>query len=198
MKNYFLPLTAHLTIGAVLFLSVAGCASFAGKELPRYTYEQIVPNPQKPSIDYDAKFLTLGRENAAAVRMFQEQIEKVFRKSTLFERFDAGIGSAKFHFSMALQNEGNIVAAGVSGFISGLTLTLLPAYARDEYILTVDVKKGNQLLKQYRYKHYMDSWIELFLIFLTPTHFPPNVAREVIDDMLLNLLHDVQKDRILE
>jgi len=44
----------------------------------------------------------------------------------------------------------------------------------------------------------MESWIEIFLIFLTPTHFPTNVADKVIDNMLLNVIHDLEQDKILE
>jgi hypothetical protein len=185
-------------IGVFCCLSVVGCASFPGKQLPIYTYEQIAPQDPKPSIDYDAKFISLGRENAAAVRILQEEIEKVFNRSNLFSTISAGIGSEKYHLSIVLKDEGNVALAFLSGFISGLTFAVLPAYGRDEYVLSVDVKKGDQLLKQYQYKDHMNSWIQLFLIVLTPTHWPPDVAKNIIDNMLLNFLHDVENDKILE
>jgi len=174
-----------------------GCASFPGKDLPKYSYDQIKPPAPQPCIDYDAKFLTMGRENARGVAIFQEEIEKVFRQSNFFQKHSPGVGSGDYHFSMVLQNEGNMCLAGISGFISGLTLTIIPGYAKDEYILTVDVKKEGEVLKQYQYRHYMDTWIQLFMIFLTATHNPQEVARQVIDDMLLNFLHDLEKDQIL-
>ncbi len=198
MRPRYQIIIQYLTIGILSCLTLAGCASFPGKQLPIYTYEQIVPRDPKPSIDYDAKFISLGRENAAAVRIFQEEIEKVFSKSNVFSKFSAGIGSEKYHLSLVLRNEGNVGAAAISGFISGFTFTVIPAYARDEYILIIDVKRGDQLLKQYQYKDHMNSWIQLFLIFLTPTHWPPDVARSVIDNMLLNFLHDVENNKILE
>jgi len=172
--------------------------AFRGKKLPKYTYEQIAHPSRKPSVDYDAKFLSLGKENAAAVKVFQEEIEKIFSESEVFSKFSAGIGSEEYHLTLVLRNEGNLGLAFLSGFISGLTFTIIPGYAKDEYILTVDVKRGDQVLKRYQYKHYMDTWIQLFLIFLTPTHSPEKVSREVMDDLLLNFLYDLGKDKILE
>lgn len=185
-------------IVGLLCLIAVGCASFPGKEFPKYSYDQITIREPKPPIDYDATFLSLGRENARAVNIFQGEIEKIFSKSSVFSNFRAGTGKERYHFSLVLKNEGEIAAAMLSGFISGLTLTILPAYARDDHILTVDVKRENQLIKQYRYNHYLDTWIQLFLIFMTPTHAPLDVAKGVIDDMLLAFLHDLQKDNLLQ
>lgn len=191
-------LNRSIIIALFCYIVSAGCASFPGKELPKYTYDQIKPSGPKVSVDYDAKFLSFGRENSYAVRIFQEEIEKVFGQSGVFTKVSAGIGSEKYHLSLVLENRGNLPLAFLSGFISGFTFLVIPAFARDEYILTVDVKQGEQVIKQYKYKHYMDTWMEIFLIFMTPTHFPTKVARDVIDDMLLNLLHDLEQDKILE
>jgi hypothetical protein len=139
-----------------------------------------------------------GRENAAAVKTFQEEVDKVFGTSNTFSKFGAGIGAERYHISLVLRNEGNFGLAFLSGFISGFTFTVLPGYARDEYVLVADVKKGDQVLKQYQYKDYVGTWIQLFLVFLAPTHWPPNVTRDVVDNMLLNFLHDLEADRILE
>jgi hypothetical protein len=86
----------------------------------------------------------------------------------------------------------------ISGFICGLSLFVIPAYARDDYILTVDVKKGEEVLKQYQYKDHLNTWIQLFLVFMTPTHHPDKVVREVMDNMLLKFLYDLESDKILE
>lgn len=189
--------TGRFTIVALGLLILVGCASFPGKQLPIHTYDELAPVEPRPSIDYDAKFLALGMENAAGVRVFQEEIEKVFGNSHVFSKFGSGIGAEKYHLSLMLRNEGNIGLAMLSGFISGLTFLVIPAYAEDEYVLLVDVKSGDQAIKHYEYRDSMYSWIELFLIVLTPTHWPPTVAKEVIDNMLLNVLHDLQKDKIL-
>ena len=184
-------------MGLILCLSLVSCASFPSKDFQKYTYEQIMPGSQKVSIDYDAKFYSLGRENAIGLTTFQSEINKVFQKSNIFSSFSTGMGSGKYHLSLVLRNEGNMGLAAESGFISGLTLLVIPGYAKDEYILTVDVKKGDKILKQYQYEHYMETWIQLFMIFMTASHSPNKVVREVIDDMLIRFLHDLVRDKIL-
>jgi hypothetical protein len=188
----------YIAIGIFSCVTVVGCASFPGKEIPTYTYDQIVAREQKPSVDYDAKFLTFEKENAAAVRIFQEEIDKVFSRSDVFLKFGAGVGGEKYHLSLVLRNEGNMALGFISGFICGLSLFVIPAYARDDYILTVDVKKGEEVLKQYQYKDHLNTWIQLFLVFMTPTHHPDKVVREVMDNMLLKFLYDLESDKILE
>jgi len=171
-----------------------GCASFPGKELPTYTYESMTVPAAKLTVSYDVKALSLGRDNAGLAKGMQEEIEKVFKASPLFNQVAPGVGTGEYQYSFTLRNEGNAGLAFASGFISGLTLTIIPAYAKDEYILSVDVKKGNQALKTYTYQDHLDSWIELFLIFLTPSHWPPTMAKELIDNMLMNFLHDFWRD----
>lgn len=179
-------------------LALFGCASFPGNELPKYTYEQLAVPAEKVAIDYDARFLTMGHENAAAVRIFQEEIDKVFRNSQLFASHAPGVGTAPYHLSLTLENKGDTGGAAITGFLSGLTLTILPGFAKDEYVLTADIKQGDTLLKQYRYQDHMNTWIQLFMIFAMPTHLPKDKAVEVIDNMLLNLLADLQKDGLLK
>ncbi len=186
----------YFVVGILCFLAV-GCASFPGNNLPKYTYEQVLVREPKPAVDYDVKCFSLDRENAGSVSHFQGEIEKVFAKSNVFSKFSPGTGREKYHLSLVLKNDGNIAAAFISGFVSGFTFTVLPGFARDNFTLIVDVKKGDQLLKQYRYENYMDTWIQLFMIFLTPTHSPVDMGKEVIDGMLLAFLNDLQKDNLL-
>lgn len=189
--------TGRFTIVAFGLLALTGCAGFPGKQLPVHTYDELAPVEPKLSIGYDAKSFIQGWSNAAAVRTFQKQIEDVFGRSHVFSTFAAGVGPEPYHLSLTLRKEGRPVLASLSALISGLTVLVIPAYARNEYVLLVDVKEGGQVIKHYEYRDYRTVWAELFLIVLTPTHWPPTVETEVIDNMLLNVLHDLQKDKIL-
>lgn len=191
------------TIAKVLVITLAsafmfGCASFPGNELPKYSYDQLTVPQQKVAIDFDARFVSFGKENAGGVKFFQDRIEKVFAKSQVFAGSSAAVGSAPYHLSLTLENSGNLGGAMITGFLSGLTFTVLPGYAKDEYLLKVDVKQGDTLLKQYQYRDHMETWVELFMIFGMPSHLPKDTAGEVIDNMLLHLVADLQKDGILK
>jgi hypothetical protein len=186
----------YLLIGTVLSFAVVGCASFPGKELPKYTFEQIEPPAKKVSVDYEAIFLMQGQEVAFMVREFEERISKIFAKANFFLKYGLGIGSADYHFKITLNH--TEAQPTFMTLVSGITLTLIPWNAKDEFSLSIEVKKGDQLLKEYQYKEHMDTWFQLFMIFLTPTHHPVKVKEQIIDDLLLNFLHDLKEDKILK
>jgi len=204
MKAKHLIIAIYLMTGGLFFLGFAGCASFPGKELPKYSFEQFNPPARKPSIDYEAIFLAPfltpgGQENPAAVRFLEQEVEKVFAKTNLFQKFGTGIGSADYHFKIVLKNEGKMSASvTLNAILSGVTMTLIPCYAKDEFYLSAEVNQGHQFLKKYEYRQHIGTWFQLFLIFLTPTHHPNKVLVKTIDNMLLNFLHDLIEDKIIE
>lgn len=190
MKERCSLILQYLAICVMSVTATIGCASSLGKEFPKYTYEQIVPHDPKPSVSYEILGITKGSIGSID---FSREVYEVFRKSNLFSKISAGIGSETYHFSIELQAEGSSSLWSVVASIS--TMTIIPGYTKDGYVLTVLVHKGNKELKRYQYKRYIETWVHLFLIFAT-THLETPI-REAIDDMLLNLLHDLQNDQIL-
>lgn len=174
-----------------------GCAGFAGKLPPTYTYDQIPRVEQKPAISYDAKFVALGRDSAQLTQSLKEEVRKVFLQSGVFSSLEAAQGSGAYHVSVKMETDTNEGLAFLSGFISGFTFLVIPGYERDEVTLTVDIKRGDDLIKQYVYRDYIDIWIQILLVALMPTHFPNDVARDLMDHMLLKFVHDVSTDKIL-
>lgn len=183
----------YLVICMISLTAALGCTSSLSKEFPRYTYEQITPRDLKPSVSYEilgysegGAFFGIGSTN------FSQEVYEVLRKSKLFSKISAGMGPETYHLSIELQAKGSPSLLSVVLSIS--TMAIIPGYTSDEYVLTVLVHKGNKLLKQYQYKRHIETWVHLFLVF--GTH-PATAIRETMDDMLLNLLHDMQKDQIL-
>lgn len=174
-----------------------GCAGFAGKLPPTYTYDQIPRVEQKPAISYDAKFVALGRDSRQLTQSLKEEVRKVFLQSGVFSSLEAAQGSGAYHVSVKMETDTNEGLAFLSGFISGFTFLVIPGYERDEVTLTVDIKRGDDLIKQYVYRDYIDIWIQILLVALMPTHFPNDVARDLMDHMLLKFVHDVSTDKIL-
>lgn len=199
MKMMSLFISRNLIVAGLICLLQTGCASFPSKTLPNYTYDQIHPQNPKPSIDYDAQFISLEKENTPAGKIFQEEIDKVFSESQFFSKFGPGAGTEKYHISFLVRNEGSppLPIAFLNGFISGFTFGIIPAYAKDIFILSVDVKRDNQVVKHYEYRDSMETWLEIVLIVMTPSHPPNKVAREVYDGMIMNFLHDLEKDHLL-
>jgi hypothetical protein len=157
-----------------------------------------------PSIDYDATFVALGARNEIIPYMlntgideFQEEINNVFREADIFSEINAGTGEC--HLSLALQRRSPFISSFKDYYshyhLSAMTLYVIPVFDRYEYILSVDVRKYDQLLKQYRYREHMTIWVE-FPLLLIPAPFltQTKAERKVIDNMLLNFLHDWQQD----
>jgi hypothetical protein len=194
MRSKVRALFRYAVISASVSLFAAGCASFPGKELPAYTYDNVTAPAAKLTASYDVKALVFDKENERSAERVQEEIQKVLQASPLFEKIAPGAGTGEYQCSFLFKNEGNQALAFVSGFISGFTFTIIPGYARDVFVLTVDVKRGDRLLKTYAYRDHMDSWVQLLLVFLAPSHWPPDISKEVMDNMLMNFLHDFSHD----
>jgi hypothetical protein len=187
----------------LFFLTVAcsmitGCVSLHGNMLPKVASDQIKPAAEKASVDYEVSWLVNGKPFPAVPPLFLNEIKSTFDKSGVFEKHSIGVGGAPFHLQIIMNNHGNMGAGAVLGFISGLTLTIIPAYAKDNYDLTVNLKQGEKTLKTYAYRDCMKTWIEFFLIFGTPGHTPNKVGKDIIDNMLLSFVRDLAADNLLK
>jgi hypothetical protein len=197
MTQTFFTTLRSVTLVLPIALLV-GCASFAGHRVPDLPYGQLKPSADKPAIDYDITTQFRGEPHAGFRNKIQERVNAVFSRSEMFSSMQAGIGSAPYHLSIVYNNEGDLWLAAITGFFSGLTFTVLPGYSKDTLLFTIDVKRGDQVLKQYRYQDSMTTWIQLFMVFVMANHWPMTVAEETVDNILRNFLHDLDRDGILQ
>jgi hypothetical protein len=191
------PIAVRIACALVLSISLAGCAAFPEDELPKHGPASINVTAERPSIDYDLSFSTMGTENAAGLSLFEKRVVAVFNSSHAFASARPGIGGEPYHLKLSLDNSGNLGLAAVSGFICGLSLLVIPGYAKDEYTLVAEVQSGPTLVKRYQYHDSMVTWTQILLIFVMPMNFPPSVVPDVIDNMLWNLVVDMQRDGVL-
>lgn len=181
---------------AAVFM-VAGCASFPGKELPTYANNQLFIPAKKISATYDVQAKgVFGENNKMAADRIDGKIQKVLASGPIFSDLRSGSKQGEYHYSFLFRNEGipPMPVAFLNGFVCGFTFGLFPAFARDIFIMTVDVKQDGRVLKTYTYQDHMDSWIQIGLIFLTPLYFPTTVSDEVIDNMMMNFAYDFSHD----
>ncbi len=207
MKSRFVLISRCLTITIVCSIILSGCAAFPGLTLPQYTYDQLTPPQKKPSVDYDAK--TFKDSSGPLVRvdvegLFHEEINKVFAQSNLFSKYNAGTVGGEYHFSFDFETN-PYIPEGASRLFNAIdTLTwmfscgIIPMFGKQNLTLTVNVKKGDQVIKQYVYKDYVDMWCEDLLFVMMPIYSPTKAVRETMDEMLLVFLHDLEEDKLLE
>lgn len=188
----------YLIIGILCFLTI-NCASFPGTELTKYTYKEIDAHEPKPSIDYDFR---INRIDEPMNSVFLKEITTVFNQANTFSKISASIGKEKYHlsFSLLVQRE-NMNFVLLKALLSGITLFIYPVNTKQNCILFVDVKKDGQLIKKYQYKNYFTVRAQLMQVFLifynSKYYFRETALREASDDMLLNFLHDLEQDKIL-
>lgn len=199
----FLPWVRSILIRAQLSrallagfcLLVSGCASFPGKEIPDYAYTDLAPAPAEKICLLVPE--AVPEENR---QMFEELIA-VLEKSGFFskapEHCTPNGNTVHYALSVTFKNDlkaGNVAVAFVSGFISGFTLTIIPAYGRDDFVLIAEMKTNGQLLKKYVYKDHINTWIHLTMQFKMSDHRPRAVINEMYHRMLMNFLYDFSRD----
>jgi|GEM_PF-6383542 len=209
------------TLGIACLLATTGCsASFSGGTLPKLTYGQIVSRDLKPSISYDEVFVELGAGSDAETNqrpvpmlsVFHNTIEDVFKRSHLFSEINPENPQAEYNISLLLQRNGEYdayfssksatpiqsLSSLYAGFLSVYTLGIIPYHTKIEYLLAVDIKKKDDLLKKYEYKENMYTCVQTpFLLFWSWTNTPNKVQKEIVERMLLVFLSDMEKDGLL-
>lgn len=183
------------SVAFACLLFVAACASYSGKELPEYSFAQIPMREHRPTVEVAARFSAYGRENAAGARFFRTETDRVFSESKVFS--DIGAAGAKHRITLRLSVKGDAFRFSLASIVSGLSLAVIPTYSSEEYVLQAEVSEGKTTLKKYEYRDRVETWVQLFLVVLAPWRRPGETTAKVVDNMLLNFLHDLQRDGIL-
>lgn len=175
---------------------VSGCASFPGKHLPDYTYADLAPAPEEEKIclvSSDKREKKAEDAPDATIAMFEKSgyflkapehctptgdpVQKGFK---VYFRNDTGFAGMAF--------------AAASGFVSGASLLIIPAYARDDFVLTVQLKKYDQLVKEYVYHEHMNTWLHVSMLFMMPGRMPRATIHKIYARMIMNFLYDYSHD----
>lgn len=188
-----------------VFILLTGCLrSFTGKDLPRRSYQEIITQASKPSIDYNASYnftyYSPGDELHSKLReLYLREIEKVFSSTNYFHKFGTGPGLEKYHLSILLEVKGNEFTNLFSVLGFTLSICLIPYYQREDYTLTVAVERDNRVIKKYIYTDHINSYSQLFLgvILISSKYDPSQVRENIINNMLTNFLYDLSRDKIL-
>lgn len=132
------------------------------------------------------------QQNAVA----SKPLVSAFEKSGRFTSVKSGAGGA-VHVEADMHNHGNLAAAAISGYISGLTFMIIPAVGTDNYTLTATVKTASGRSKKYVLEDGVTTVIWLPMIFAMPVKNPTVVVPEVQENMYRNLLEKMAQDGML-
>ena len=186
-----------LLLSTLTLMPLFGCASFSGRELPTYTYDQIENTEKKVSVSFNVRAFDLHGENKSGGQFIEKEAQKVLNLSSAFAKVEPNKTDGEYHYTFYFRSDLDADHQGfsrVNAIFSGFTLLILPIYVRDNYILSVDVKQGDNVIRTYTYREHMNTWIEALLLFVMPLYWPPDTWQSITDNMLMNFVHDFSND----
>ncbi|MFA7892025.1 hypothetical protein [Pseudomonas putida] len=161
-------------VGLALALSLGGCASFTKDEVAPIDLPSMASYSNKPNVYVDFDFFQGDPGNAKATEvpqardMLKPELKRVLDESELFGRvtFDA-FQKQPGDYSLRLKVYNHTPSGGqmVLAFISGLTLTIIPALATDQYTMSLETldDKG-QSLRQTKNHDAINTWIGIWFL----------------------------------
>ncbi|MBK7877011.1 MAG: hypothetical protein IPJ77_14910 [Planctomycetes bacterium] len=183
------------------FLALASCASYRGAELPERRLADLESAPRLSAITYSlteagaVQFLAAA-QNVPPTSITTTRVEPLFRR--LFVESKPSTEPGPVHLDMYFRSTPNNpgVTLVLALFFIG-SIGIFPAYAQDDLYLEVKLRRDGATVKQYLYEESVHTWLHWFALPWAFTHDPEEVTASAVDQMLLNLVSDLQRDRAL-
>lgn len=189
-------------IGCVLVLALSGCASFTSDEVPETQVPLVTTTATvKPNAYVDFMFMRGSPVGGTAVEMPQArdllkpQLETVLRESQLFDRYTLNAFERQpedYTLKLRVYNDGSDGLGIISGFISGFTFMVIPATAKDQYTMTLEVLNADgKAVSDHRNHDSIRTWMGW--IFLP---FVGNTTEEAVKDSFRRQLNALLKQSV--
>jgi len=172
----------------VVSIGSIGCASFRSGAVPP-------TQPWPPAAAASKKSISLVLAGSATqnngtpidpppgmVSKWRTWTEAAYRDSALFSAVLAEDLPSDVRAEVRITDTGE----GSQGlaFISGLTLTLIPAKATDTITLHTEFKSSKgELLATIEKSDSLHTWIQLFMVFVMPFHWPASEAGSLFTEL---------------
>ena len=185
----------RFSLAFLLFaISLSGCATFLGNDLPAYTFADL---PPAPPLEKRACLIVTYKDCDKACHELNDPISEMLEKSGFFRRDCSSNADEKNNLHMAELTDLKVAyypLALLSVGISELTLGIIPGYARDNVTSRIQLKKNEQIIKEYVYHEHADFWIHLSMLFLRSAHNELATTKKYRARLYMNFLHDFSRD----
>jgi hypothetical protein len=167
--------------------SLSGCAAFRTGEFKPPASWPLATTPGKQSISLlvtGEGFVNGTRQDVPQrmIQHWQDAAVKAYQDSGLFSDVKTGAAETDLRAEVHVLDRGK--ASQGMAFLSGLTLTLLPAHAEGEFVVKTTLKnKEGQDLGTFEKKDSFSFWIQFFLIFIMPFNWPNTVMTDLLYDL---------------
>jgi len=184
-------------------LACAGCASFSDARLPQRSLADLEAGGRPAAITYqfaewnvvssDESLVAATAAPAVMPSVVQSRIEPILRRA--FVDSTRGKERGEWHLDMYYrETERHPAVTYTLALFFVASLGLVPAYTETDLYLEAKLMHDGQTVRQYVYEETVSSWIHWFMLPWSFTHDPIERKLEILDNMILNLVHDVAAD----
>lgn len=179
----------------LMLLLLSGCVTYRGGAVPEVDPSMIAVPRMQRVIAYDLRVDSNVGGDFDAARVAGRELNSALRSAGAELEASGSVADPDAELAVELKARGNRGAQFISGFISGFTFTLIPAYASVELVTEAELRESGEIRKRYRYADSLSLWVQLFL--LPFTNSSDRVRDELIADMMRSLARDMQRDGFL-
>ncbi len=186
---------------ALLVLGLSGCASFTKDEVAPVTLPSMASYSNKPNVVVDFDFYQGTPNSPQAVEvpqardMFKAEVEKTLKDSGLFGRVSMDeFQKQPGDYSLRLKVYNHPPAGGqmVMAFISGLTFTVIPALATDQYTMSLEaIDPQGQPLATNSNHDAVNTWLGIWFIPMMG-----NTPKEAVGDTFTRQVNALLKQMV--
>ncbi|WP_342651260.1 hypothetical protein [Pseudomonas sp. REB1044] len=161
-------------LGLAMVVTLGGCASFTKDEVPHVDLPSMASYSNKPNVYVDFDFFqgdpgyAKANEVPQARDMLKPELKRILTESGLFGRvtldeFERQPGDDRLRLKVYNHTPSGGQAA--FAFISGLTLTIIPALATDQYTMTLETldDRGQALAKSSNHDA-INTWMGIWFL----------------------------------
>lgn len=188
-------------LGLALVLGLGGCASFTKDEVAPVNLPSMSNYSNKPNVYVDFDFYQGTPKSASAVEipqardMLKPELQKVLSDSGLFGRvtldeFQKQPGD--YNLRLKVYNHPPGGGQLVMAFISGLTMTLIPSMATDQYTMSLEALDQQGLAISNASNHdSINTWMGIWFVPLMG-----NTPKEAVSDTFSRQVNALLKQMV--
>lgn len=181
-------------------VALAGCASFSESHLPARSLAEFEAGGRLAAITYQFSEWNVATSDegvvlttAAAVAMpsvVRSRIEPILRRA--FVDCRRGTEQGEWHLDMYYrETKRNVAVSMTLAWLCIVSLGIVPAYEQTDLYFEARLLHSGQPVKQYVYEETISLWITWLLLPWSFSDDPTDRKAEILDNMVLNLIHDV-------
>lgn len=185
------------------WLACAACASFSDGRLPKRPLSDYEGGGRLAPITYefsDSGVLSLDEAlvvttptPAGVPSVLKSRLEPLFRRA--FVEATRQKEPGEWHVDMYYrETERNPAMTYTLALFFVASLGLFPAYTETDLYLEAKLKHDGATVEQYIYEESVSTWLHWFLLPWSFSNDPMERKSELIDNMVLNLIHDLADD----